>query len=85
MIKTEMGMVNIKGNKAEILADFTCIARALFVEIDEISEEEIETAIEDARHPERLEILDLDDIKDSFKELLEGLLKEVKEDGKKNS
>ena len=84
MIKTEMGMVNIKGNKVEILADFTCIAKTLFFQIDEISEEDIEKAIEDARHPERLERLDLDDIKDSFKELLEGLLKEVKEDGKKS-
>ena len=83
MIKTEMGMVNIKGNKVEILADFTCIARALFVEIDEISEEEIETAIEDARHPERLERLDRDGMNDLFKKLLEDLLKEVKEDGKK--
>ncbi len=78
MIKTEKGMVNIKGCKLEILADFTCIARALFDGIDEISEEEIETAIEDARHPERLERLDRDDIKDAFNELLEDLLKEVK-------
>ena len=84
MIKTEMGMVRLDGSKAELLADFACIARAMFHDVDGINEAEVEEALENARHPERIVTETLEkSLEKSFKEMLKDLLKEVEEDGKK--
>ena len=80
MIRSKMGIVTIEGDKAELLADFTCIARAFFNDIHDVTTDEVEEAIENAKHPEKIV---REDMREAFKEVLKDLLKEVEEDGKK--
>ena len=75
MINSHKGKVQIKGNKIDLLADFSCICFA-FAEHDCFSEEQLKEAMHDAFESSKKEDKDIySDIFDSFMEL--GLLAKV--------
>lgn len=74
MIKTRMGTTEIKGSRAEIIADITVIFKSL-LERTNITREEIIEALDDAEKSEA----EIDEEIKNVDERIRGLLEEIKQ------
>ncbi len=88
MIKTEKGVLQVKGDIQEIKTDLFIIVHGLYCEVfkKEMSEEEAQEEILEAVHDGFKDEEELCDVTETFEELLdefEGFLKKLKGMGKK--
>ena len=74
MIKTRMGTTEIKGSRAEIIADITVIFKAL-LEATDITREEIIEALDNAEKSAS----DIDEKIENIDEVIRDLLKEIEQ------
>lgn len=82
MIKTRMGTIEIKGSRAEVIADIAVIFKSL-LEATNITREEIIKALDDAEKSASETDGEIKNIDEKIRSLLEEIKQKIKEEGTK--